>query len=62
MKYRYKGRGTVNANGYFWDGRKVDKSAKPDLSDPARVVDVPEDDTATLQKLKTHPSFERVDG
>jgi hypothetical protein len=47
MKYRYKGRGKIEANGYTWDGHGA-------------VVDV--GDPVTLQKLKTHPSFERVDG
>lgn len=49
MKYRYKGRGDIRANGYEWLGHGA-------------IVDVSEDDIATLQKLKTHPSFERVDG
>ena len=47
MKYRYKGRGDVRANGYEWLGQ-------------GSIVDVPAEDTATLQKLKTHPSFELV--
>lgn len=46
MKYRYKGRGAISANGYQWDGQGA-------------VVDV--DDPETLKKLKTHPSFERVE-
>ena len=45
MKYRYKGRGDVRANGYEWIGQGA-------------VVDVT--DEATLQKLKSHLSFERV--
>jgi hypothetical protein len=45
MRYRYKGRGKIEANGYVWDGQ-------------GSVVEVEDDDT--LRKLKTHPSFERV--
>lgn len=47
MKYRYKGRGKIEANGYVWDGQ-------------GSIAEVSDDDTETLRKLKTHPSFERV--
>lgn len=47
MRYRYKGRGKVEAFGYVWVGN-------------GSVQDVTDD--AVLRKLTTHPSFERVDG
>lgn len=44
-KYRYKGRGRIEAFGYVWDGN-------------GSVQEVT--DEAVLKKLKTHPSFEEV--
>jgi len=50
--FRYKGRGIIEANGYTFSRDTV--------------TEVPEDDTATLQKLRgrpggnSHPSFEEL--
>lgn len=53
--YRYKGRGVVEANGYRWEGSTI----APDGAKVAgNVVDVT--DEATLKKLRTHPSFEKL--
>lgn len=47
MKYRFKGRRTLEANGYIFV--------------PNEPVEIPDEDTATLRKLETHPSFEKVE-
>jgi hypothetical protein len=47
MKYRYKGRREFEANGYTFR--------------PNEITEIPEEDSATLRKLATHPSFQKVE-
>lgn len=47
MQFRYKGRGEVKSGQYYWSGTGA-------------VVDIPNDEVATVKKLLSHPSFELV--
>ena len=66
-KYQYRGAGVVEANGYRWEGRSKRAKALKEGVNPTEaddtfgsIVDVPDSDVATLQKLKKHPSFRLV--